>query len=136
MRSRHLSRVIAAAPELVYAYAADPDHLPNWASGLARGPAVRDGDALVVDSPMGRVTVRFVPRNDFGVLDHDVTLPSGATVTNPMRVLAHPDGAEVLFTVRQLDAGDEEFERDAALVEADLLTLARLVEEQRPATGG
>lgn len=136
MRSRHLSRVVAAAPDVVYAYAADPDHLPNWASGLASSPAVREGDALVVDSPMGRVTVRFVPPNDLGVLDHDVTLPSGVTVTNPMRVLPHPEGAEILFTVRQLDGSDKEFDQDAALIEADLRTLARLIEEQTLAAGG
>ena len=86
------------------------------------------GDALVADSPMGEVVVRFVPRNDFGVADHDVTLPSGETVNNPFRVLAHPDGAEVLFTVRQLAMGDEEFERDCRLVAADLDRLAALLE--------
>ena len=136
MRSRHLSRVIAASPRTVYDYARDPDHLPLWAAGLASSPATLEGDALVVDSPMGRVTVRFVERNDLGVLDHDVTLPSGAVVTNPMRVLPHPEGAEVLFTVRQLDASDEEFDRDAALIEADLRTLARLIEERTLAAGG
>lgn len=129
MRSRHLSRVIAASPRTVYDYARDPDHLPLWAAGLARSPATRDGDALVVDSPMGRVTVRFVERNDLGVLDHDVTLPSGAVVTNPLRVVPHPDGAEILFTVRQLDLTDEDFERDCAAVAADLDSLVRLVEQ-------
>ncbi|MET0467928.1 MAG: SRPBCC family protein, partial [Aeromicrobium sp.] len=72
--------------------------------------------------------VRFVPRNDFGVLDHDVTLPSGVTVTNPFRVLAHPDGAEAVVTVRQLDLSDEEFERDCRQVAEDLDALAALLE--------
>jgi hypothetical protein len=30
----------------------------------------------------------FVPRNEYGVLDHEVTLPSGESVHNPMRVIA------------------------------------------------
>ncbi|MCL3836345.1 SRPBCC family protein [Aeromicrobium duanguangcaii] len=128
MRSRHLSRVIAASPQSVYAFAADPAHLPLWAAGLAQAQVEVRGDALVAQSPMGEVTVRFVPRNDLGVLDHDVTLPSGTTVTNPLRVLAHPEGAEVLFTVRQIELTDEEFERDCRLVEQDLETLRGLLE--------
>ncbi|MEO3937283.1 SRPBCC family protein [Dermatophilaceae bacterium Soc4.6] len=128
MRSRHVSQVFACPPQQVYDVASDPDLLPRWAAGLAAGEVGRDGDALVVDSPMGAVTVLFVPRNDLGVLDHDVTLPSGETVTNPMRVVAHPDGAEVVFTIRQLDLTDAELDRDAAVVAADLLRLMVLVE--------
>ena len=84
---------------------------------------------------MGTVTVRFVPPNDYGVIDHDVTLPTGSTVTNPVRVLAHPDGSEVVFTLRQLDLTDEEFDRDAATVAADLARLADLVEQSGPKSG-
>ena len=131
MRSVHVSQVVAAPPEAVQAYAEEPDHLPRWASGLAEGEVTREGDTLVVDSPMGRVTVRFVPHNALGVLDHDVTLPSGDVVTNPVRVMAHPDGAEVLFTVRQLGMTDEELERDAATVAGDLARLKEQVEALR-----
>jgi len=69
--------------------------------------------------------VRFVPQNTFGVLDHDVTLPSGTVVTNPLRVVAHPAGSEVIFTVRQIELTDEEFARDIRMVEADLDRLAQ-----------
>ena len=127
MRSEHISQVVARPAPEVYAYAADPDHLPLWAAGLARSPARREGAELVVDSPMGPVRVRFVEPNDLGVLDHDVTLPDGQVVTNPMRVLAHPDGAEVVFTVRQRDLSDADFQRDVAAVAAELRTLAQLL---------
>lgn len=120
MRSHHVSRVISASPEAVYEYASNVDNLPRWAAGLAQSEVVREGDVLVVESPMGRVTVRFVERNDLGVLDHDVTLPSGTIVTNPVRVLAHPNGAEIVFTVRQIELTDDEFARDIELVAADL----------------
>ncbi|GAB3664749.1 SRPBCC family protein [Nocardioides korecus] len=127
MISRHLSVVVRRSAPDVYDYAADPAHLPLWAQGLAEGDVeVQDG-VLVVDSPMGRVRVAFVPRNDLGVLDHDVTLPDGSVVTNPVRVLAHPDGAEIVFTVRQLDLTDEAFETDCATVLADLRRLRDLV---------
>ncbi|WHU47256.1 SRPBCC family protein [Gordonia sp. L191] len=135
MRSRHVSHVIAASPDQVYEFASDPDNLALWASGLAQAPVTRRGDDLLVESPMGTVTVRFVPDNEFGVIDHDVTLSSGSTVTNPVRVLAHPDGSEVVFTLRQLDLTNEEFDRDAATVAADLARLADLVEQSGPKSG-
>ena len=79
-------------------------------------------------SPMGEVRVRFVPKNGLGVIDHDVILPSGITVTNPMRVLVHPEGSEVVFTVRQIDLTDEEFDRDCRMVEEDLARLKAILE--------
>lgn len=129
MVSRHISTVIRASRDAVYDFARDPANLPRWAAGLAQAEVERTDDGgLVVDSPMGRVAVAFVPHNAYGVLDHDVTLPTGDVVTNPVRVLAHPDGAEVVFTLRQGTASDEELERDATLVAADLATLKSLLE--------
>lgn len=126
--SRHVSTVVHRPPAEVYAFAADPAHLPRWAAGLAQGEVSVEGDTLLVDSPMGRVSVRFVPRNELGVLDHDVTLPNGTVVTNPVRVLPHPQGSEVLFTVRQIELTDEELQRDVATVAADLARLRELLE--------
>lgn len=128
MQSVHVSRVITAAPEVVYGFVADPVNLPRWAAGLAQGEVLPDGDGFVVDAPMGRVRVTFVPPNPFGIVDHDVRLPSGLVVYNPVRIIAHPRGSEVIFTVRQLDLSDEELERDVAAVAADLDTLRALIE--------
>ncbi|PTM85449.1 polyketide cyclase/dehydrase/lipid transport protein [Dietzia psychralcaliphila] len=132
MRTRHVSTVIHRSPADVYDLAADHTSLARWASGLATAEVAVDGDTLIADSPMGRVSVRFVPRNDFGILDHEVTLPGGATVHNPLRVLPHPHGAEVVMTVRQLTDDDDEFEQDAATVAADLERLKGLLEGDRP----
>lgn len=128
--SRHVARVIRRTPDEVYEFAANPANLPKWAAGLANSPVTIDGDRLLVDSPMGQVTVRFVPHNDLGVLDHDVTLPSGTVVNNPVRVLSHPNGAEILFTVRQIELSDEEFERDLGMVADDLKRLEEVLEGQ------
>ncbi|ATD72394.1 MULTISPECIES: SRPBCC family protein [Gordonia] len=128
MRSRHVSTVIGASADDVYEFVSEPDNLPEWAAGLATSEVVRRGDDLVAESPMGTVTVRFVPRNTLGVVDHDVILPNGATVHNPLRVLPHPEGAEVVFTVRQLSMSDEEFDRDTLMVEEDLARLKALFE--------
>jgi uncharacterized protein YbjT (DUF2867 family) len=45
-----------------------------------------------------------------------------------MRVLLHPDGAEVVFTVRRGDASESDFRRDVDLVQADLDRLKALLE--------
>lgn len=135
MRSRHLSVVVHRPVDEVYGLAGDPTRLPEWAAGLATGEATIHDDEFVVESPMGRVRVRFVDRNPLGVLDHEVTLPDGTRVHNPMRVLPHPAGAEVVFSIRQLeDDDDEDFERDCAMVAADLGRLRRLL-ERSPVSG-
>lgn len=103
--------------------------LATWAQGLAKADLTRDGDDLIAESPMGRVRVRFVPRNRYRVADHDVVLPSGTTITNPLRVLAHPEGSEVVFTVRQVELTDDEFERDCSMVGEDLERLRELIED-------
>jgi hypothetical protein len=81
---------------------------------------------------MGRVGFAFVPRNEYGVLDHDVTLPTGEVVYNPMRVIADGNGCEVVFTLRRRPGmSDEEFARDADAVAADLSRLKRVLEGRR-----
>lgn len=128
-RSRHISIGIDRPASAVYDFAADPLNLPRWAAGLAGSTVERDGERWFTESPMGRVTFAFVPHNDFGVLDHDVTLPSGETVYNPLRVIPDGEGCEVVFTLRQR-AGmtDEEFQLDANAVAQDLTTLRSLLD--------
>jgi hypothetical protein len=66
------------------------------------------------------------------VLDHDVALPYGETVYNPMRVLVEGSSrCEVVFTLRRrADMSDEELERDAPAIVADLATLKQLLESR------
>jgi uncharacterized protein YndB with AHSA1/START domain len=126
--TRHLSVSIDRPVAEVYEYASNPANVPQWAPGLAKTVEQVDGQWFA-DSPMGRITFAFAPRNEFGVLDHEVTMPSGDVVHNPMRVLADGAGSEVVFTLRRLPRlSDEEFERDAAAVSADLVALKRVVE--------
>ncbi|MCW2777856.1 MAG: hypothetical protein JWN17_1581 [Frankiales bacterium] len=128
--SLHLSVVVARPAGDVYAYAADPAHLPAWAAGLASGVEPRGDGSWVAQSPMGEVVVTFVPPNDLGVLDHVVTLPDGTSVLNPLRVLPHDDGAEVVFTLRPAPGSTPEaFAADAALVRADLRRLKEVLEQ-------
>ena len=126
--SRHLTVSIDRPAAAVYAYARDPAHLPDWAAGLAAGIRRERGE-WVADSPMGRVLVRFVPVNEYGVLDHDVVLPDGTSVTNPLRVLADGEGAEVVFTARRRPPmTDAEWAADVEAITADLERLKRAIE--------
>lgn len=113
----------------VYAFASDPEKMPLWAAGLASGLR-QDGEAWIASGPLGEARVRFSEPNDFGVIDHVVTLPDGIDVYNALRVTPNGDGAEVVFTVLRLPGMTEaDHERDAAAVMADLKMLKRLLEE-------
>jgi hypothetical protein len=130
-RSQHISIGIDRPLAVVYSVAKDPLNLPQWAGGLASSRVEQDGEQWFTEAPMGRVTFTFAPPNDFGVLDHHVTLPSGETVYNPLRVISDGDGCEMIFTLRQRPGmSDEEFARDADAVGKDLAALKSLVERQ------
>jgi hypothetical protein len=125
---------IAVDPGEVYAYAADPAHLAVWAPGFVRSIEKR-GTAWIAQTTLGEVKLRFAPANEFGVLDHDVELPTG-TFHNPIRVIPNGRGSEVLFTLIQLpQISDEQFQRDMDTVRADLNKL-RTVLEHRHGGGG
>lgn len=129
--ARLIHRTIKRDWRAVYAFAAQPENMPLWASGLASG-LTRDGEDWIADGgPLGTVRVRFTPPNDFGVLDHRVTLPNGLSVENALRVVSNGDGAEVMFLLlRQPAMDDAAFESDAAHVARDLDTLTRLMEDK------
>ncbi|MGP3971993.1 SRPBCC family protein [Streptomyces sp. 6N223] len=128
--SRHISEPIARPAGEVYAYASDPANIPEWAPGLGTSVEEVDGHWFV-ETPTGRAAVTFAPLNEFGVLDQDVTLPSGQVVHNPIRVIPDGDDSEVIFTLRRLPGmSDEEFDRDEGLVAADLARLREVMERR------
>jgi Activator of Hsp90 ATPase homolog 1-like protein len=45
---------------------------PRRLAGLARSEVRRDGDKWIADAPFGKVRVRFVPRNSFGVTEVNI----------------------------------------------------------------
>ncbi|MDB5807612.1 MAG: hypothetical protein JWN73_4934 [Betaproteobacteria bacterium] len=126
---RHLSIAIERTPRDVYAYASNPENMPAWAAGLGHGIS-RAGEHWEVHTPQGTLAMRFAPQNDYGVLDHTVTLPDGAEVYVPLRVLANGGGSEVIFTLyRQPEMDDAAFARDAGMVEKDLAALKTHLEK-------
>ena len=130
MRSRTVSVEIKVAPTRVYACVRDPDLLPEWAAGICKSVTVKDGVWHVdTGSELGTVQLAFCADNDFGVLDHTVTLPDGSAVLNPVRVIANGNGSELIFTLFQTEGmSDEQFIRDVQAVTRDLNTIKALLE--------
>lgn len=128
-KSTTLSVSINRPPEEVYEFASNPENMSQWATAFVRSVR-REENQWVLETLDGPMRICFVPRNDFGVLDHVVRLPGGAEVTNPMRVVRNGAGSEVLFTLFQLPGmSDDQFVKDAGMVERDLRMLKNILEK-------
>jgi len=102
--------------------------IPQWAAGLSESLHETDR-GWVARTPPGEALVRFSPYNDFGILDHRVTLPDGKDISIPLRMIANGGATDVIFTLfRQPGMDDVAFENDAAMVRKDLETLKALLE--------
>ena len=127
---RYLSVSIEREPKVVYAFTSNPENLPQWAAGLGQG-VNRAGEHWEVKTPEGSVGLRFTPQNEYGVLDHTVVLSDGTEIYVPMRVMPNGQGSEVMLVLfRQPGMDDDEFIRDAGLMQNDLLALKALLERQ------
>jgi hypothetical protein len=127
-RSRTLSVTIDRPWQEVYDFAADPGNMTQWAAGLGSSFSEEAENVWVARQEGNPIRIRFTPRNALGVIDHDVHV-GGAVVHVASRVMPNGDGAEVTFLLLQ-ERGmtDEEFERDAGLVQKDLETLKGMLE--------
>lgn len=125
--ARTVTRSIAVPAARVYAFVRNGENLVKW---LTFCTAVRrSGGEWLLDTPAGEMGFRFVPENEFGVLDHYARLPDGQEVLNPMRVVPNGAGCEVTFTLFQRPGmSNEEFARDARTVETDLQQLKSVLE--------
>ncbi len=128
MKSRTITCSINKPPATIYEFASNPENLPKWVRSFCLSVR-KTGDEWQMETPTGWVGIRFVAVNDYGVLDHVVTLPDGQSILNPMRVVANGEGSEVMFTVFQIPGmSDEQFAKDAGMVEADLRSLKAVLE--------
>ena len=129
MQARTVSVTINRPAAGVYDYLADATNFPRWSQFLT---SMRpDGADWIAGTPEGDVRIRFAERNQFGIVDHHVTVPTGAVVYVPFRVVANGQDAEVLFTIFRLaDMTDERFEADVAMVQKDLGNLRQALGHQ------
>jgi len=124
----HISTSINRSPNDVYKFISDGSKLELWATGLG-AHFERDGEQWRVQGPLGTVRVQMTAPNDFGVADQIVTLESGITVYNPIRVVPNGAGSTVTFTLMRLaGVSEQQFNDDAKWVEKDLAALKKLLE--------
>jgi polyketide cyclase/dehydrase/lipid transport protein len=122
----HIS--ILAPRQDVIAFLSDVRRWKSWAL-WARSVERLSANEWTLQTDVGSLTLRFVEPNSLGVLDHVVTLPSGATLLNSMRVLPNGDGSELVMVLFQSpSASSEEFERDVQAVREDLARIKNAAE--------
>jgi hypothetical protein len=127
--TRLISISIARDPQEVYGFVSDPANLTRWASGIGTSIKNINGE-WVAETPNGPVKVRFAPRNGLGVLDHYVTLSTGAVIYVPLRVIPNGSGSELQFTLFRLpDMTEQKFREDAEWVLRDLTKLKDILEQ-------
>lgn len=126
--SQTLSVSIERKPNELYNFILNPENLPKWAQTFSR--SIRKlQDEWIVETPDGPMKIKFVERNEFGVLDHYVSPTPDQVILNPMRVIPNGSGSEVIFTLFQLpNMSNEQFSLDARMVENDLRNLKNLLE--------
>jgi hypothetical protein len=124
---KNINISINRPPADVYQFAANPENFPKWVKFVKS--ISRQGENWVAESDLGKLKIKFTPKNDFGIIDHDVTLANGETVTNHMRVIRNNKGSEFIFTLFRLPGRtDQEYEADAKAVSTDLQQLKTILE--------
>lgn len=131
MKSRSLTISINRDPRTVYEFVFNLENLPKWASNAFQSIKQVKGE-WNAETPQGSAKVGLTHRNDFGVLDHYVSLPSlGVEVYVPMRVVQNGiNGSEVIFTLfYTTHMSEEKFAQDVRMVEQDLKNLKNIMEK-------
>jgi len=125
---------ILAPPPDVVAFLSDMQNWKTWAPWI-RSVARSSPRDWTLETETGPMKVHFVEPNPLGVLDHQVTLASGVTALNAMRVLPNGTGSELVMVLFQSPATSaSEFERDIQAVTDDFARIKKAAEE--PGTGG
>lgn len=70
----------------VYEYASNPKNLPTWVEFI-KSMTMETEKLWFAETELGNLKIEFVPKNEFGIIDHLVTLPDSLTVNNPIRVI-------------------------------------------------
>jgi len=125
--ARNISISINKSADEVYRFASNPKNFPQWVDFIKSMTQV--GDVWIGKTDIGDIKIKWPPLNDFGILDHEVTLATGETVNNHMRVFPNNKGSEFTFTLFWLPGRTEkEFNEDAKAVTKDLQNLKEILE--------
>lgn len=127
LESRTISVTIKRNWKDVYEEFWRPEDFQKWASGLSKTPLTQDGDIWKAEGPEGPIGIRFTGHNDFGVMDHYISVKNFPEIYVPLRIIQNGEDAEVLLTLfRQPGMSDARFIADTEWVKRDLLTLKSL----------
>ena len=106
----------------VYRFCADPVNFGRWNLLPDGVMEALGGNEYLVDLPQGRRVMRFMPHNDFGVLDYQVyERGESAGPTRPLRLIPNEAGTDLQMTwFQQPGVSDEQFHSEVEWVRADL----------------
>jgi len=121
---------VPVSSEEAFAFLAEPENLPRWAVGLARGIR-REGDAWIVETAQGEMPVRVVADAAQGTIDFYMDVAPGLEAVAYSRLVPNNSGAEYVFTQFQLPGmADEVFAAQRAALAEELAILPILFRAQ------
>lgn len=115
----------------VFAYLADMENLPEWATGFCKSMR-KEGDDYFVQTPQCEVYFRIDHDEKTGVLDMTSGPTKAMTATWPVRVARLPDDSTLLtFTAIQMPGmTDEMFAEQCAELEREFENIRAAVEQR------
>ena len=129
MNTNTVTAYFNAPRDYVFAYLANVENLPRWATGFCK-ELKKEGDDHKIVTPQGELYFRIVSDPKTGVVD----MASGPDKENmaiwPVRVAALPDGGSLLlFTAVQMPGrSDEDFAADCRGLKEEFENIRRAVE--------
>ena len=121
---------LPVSAEEAFAFLAEPENLPRWAVGFARGIR-RGGDAWIVQTAQGQMPLRVVADAAQGTIDFHMGVAPGLEAVAYSRVVPNDSGAEYVFTQFQLPGmADEVFAAQRAALAEELAILPILFRAQ------
>jgi len=114
----------------VYDFCADPLNFARWNLLPDALLEPMGGNEYLVDLPQGRRVMRFMSRNDLGVLDYQVYAPGESSgPTRPLRLISNEMGADLQMTwFQQPEVSDDQFRSEVEWLRSDLLRLKTFLE--------
>ena len=130
-RSATVHVAIDAPTATVVAFMSDMEQWKAWAP-WGRSAVRTAPNAWELATDDATMKFRFAEPNAFGVLDHDVTLASGVTLTNSLRVTPNASGSDLVMVLLQWPhLSAEEFDRDVQAVTDDFARIKAAIERPR-----
>jgi hypothetical protein len=129
MRSKTVTTVLNADRQTVFAYIADIEHLPEWATEFAR-ELRREGDDHKVINGLGEFFFAISADEDSGVIDMFAGPAKEQMAVFPTRVIGLPDGRTAYsFTMFQgPDMPDDLFESQYESLQREFANIDRILQ--------